>query len=248
MLIDQSAEPDPLGAATRRKLHIVLLLDASFSMAGARIGTLNEAVRLALDELKNEAATHSTAEMLIRQCVFSDKAAWRSPWRLVQDYKSTWDYEEIEVSGTTSLGAALDLLTKELDPEQLGTFLYPPVIVLVTDGMPTDDWESALRHFQASPFGRKSSRTVRVAIDIVSDRREEGDELDVLVKFTGQREMVLLASSAQQLTGYLRYATVMLSRHSSKTSSRIDPQSGGIASTSLPRPPSINPDPIEDVW
>lgn len=60
----------------------------------------------------------------------------------------------IEASGTTALGAALSILdncleneVKKSSPNQKGD--YKPLVILMTDGEPTDNWETPANNIKA---------------------------------------------------------------------------------------------------
>lgn len=67
----------------------------------------------------------------------------------------------------------------------------PPVIVLLSDGQPTDDYKKSLDKLLHLPWGKKA---VRIAISIGQDADD-----DVLQQFTGNRELVLQANNPQAL-------------------------------------------------
>lgn len=232
---------DPLSGITRRKLHVVLMLDCSRSMVGPRIASLNQSLLTVLPALQDASSRNPHAEVFVRQLEFSTGARWRGEWAAIDGYGKAWKYEPLSADGVTDLGAALDLVTTELDPEKLGAFNYPPVLVLVSDGQPTDDWESALRRFNEAPFGRKANRTVRAAINIDA----EASEL-ALTKFTGNPELVVNAHGAEQVATFLKWATVALSKHSSQARSVARNQAEPEAVS--PPPPPASPDPADDVF
>ena len=228
---------DPLGKVERRKLHVVLMLDRSRSMKDHRIESLNESVRTVLPLLKEASARNPQADVHVRQLEFSSGARWRTSWVPISEFGASWKFDPLDVEGITDLGAALDLLTAELDPAKLGSFNFPPVVVLVTDGRPTDDWESALRRFNDSPFGKRQNRTVRAAINV-----KDGDA-EMLAKFTGNPEMVLEARNSAELTSFLKWATIELTKHASSAGSTI--AQDGVHEEKPPAPPpqeSASPD------
>jgi uncharacterized protein YegL len=234
---------DPLGGITRRKLHIAMLLDRSKSMTGVRIQALNESMRTVLPLLKEASERNPQADVYVRQLEFSSGARWRTEWQPIKTFGDLWHYESLEPDGITDLGAALDLLTSELDPSRLGAFNYPPVVVLVTDGQPTDDWEAALKRFNESPFGKKRGRTVRAAVNVT-----DGDT-ETLAAFTGDPEMVVKADTSHQLTTFLKWATVSLSKHSSMGRSTTEGNPGaGDGSPPPPPPPAPPANPDDDVF
>jgi uncharacterized protein YegL len=79
----------------------------------------------------------------------------------------------------------------------------PPVIVLLSDGMPTDDYKSELASLLELPWGKKA---VRIAIAIGRDA-----DLDVLEEFTGSRELVLEAKNREALVKMIKWASTAAS-------------------------------------
>ena len=79
----------------------------------------------------------------------------------------------------------------------------PPVIVLLSDGQPTDDYEKSLDKLLHLPWGRKA---VRIAISIGQDADD-----DVLQQFTGNRELVLQANNPQALVKMIKWASTAAS-------------------------------------
>lgn len=202
---------DPMGAVSRRKLRIFFLADASSSMTGEPIARLNRVMADIIPELKEASEDNPQAEFEFRTLRFSTGAEWMDDRPIpVEDYLWT----PIEASGTTDLGAAIDALSDGLSLKAMGPYNYPPVIVLLTDGFPTDDWQSALKKFNESPFGKKVGRTVRCAISLMST-----DNLEVLEEFVGNPELVLRAENFAQLRTFLRFATIELSQQVSRGAS-----------------------------
>jgi len=71
---------------------------------------------------------------------------------------TTFQQPDLEASGVTALGAALRELCACRDrevsrgsAEERGD--WRPLVFIMTDGMPTDDWEAGLREFQARKWG-----------------------------------------------------------------------------------------------
>jgi uncharacterized protein YegL len=100
------------------------------------------------------------------------------------------------------LGAALDLVTPELSSPPMPANALPPALVLVSDGMPTDDFELSLEALLATEWGAQSMRAA-VAIGRDADR-------DTLSRFMGGGAP-LAASNPEQLARALRWATTRAS-------------------------------------
>lgn len=220
---------DPMGAVARKSLHVILMADTSDSMGGYRIESLNQVARTVLDELAEVASSNVQAEIFLRVIEFATGAQWQTAEPTpVEDF--VW--KDLRTNGLTSMGAAIDLLTEALNPGVMGPNQYPPVITLLTDGLPTDDWRAALSRFNDSPYGKERDRTVRVAIGI----GEEPDE-SILEAFTGNTETVFTARTPHQLQSLLRFSTVRLTQFVSETIG-----SGDQDGPPMPDGPEFDPD------
>lgn len=226
----------PGGALTNRPLHFIWLADCSGSMAGEKINQLNFAIRDAIPEMKRVADDNPNAQVLIRAISFESNAKWHiaNPTPLDQ-----FQWIDLQVGGLTSMGAALKLVSKELTSDKMGSRALPPVLVLISDGEPTDDFQKALDEMMQSPWAKKA---VRISIAI-------GDQanLDILQKFIGHSELKpLVAQTAAQLAQYIRWVstTVLQSASSPATQTRNNaiPQTNVPLNSPPPQPdPNINP-------
>lgn len=229
---------DPLGSPARKQLHLFLVADCSSSMSGEKIQTLNRAVKEALFELRNAQDSNPFTDVLVRSISFADGAQWHignpTPVRDVS-------WLDLQASGVTKLGAAIDLLADALTPEKMGRRNLPPVVILLSDGAPTDAWEEPLRRLNSSAWG-KPGRTTRVAFAIGKDA-----DKDVLGDFTGNPETVLDVKNPGQMVQLLKWATVTLSSYVSQGGS-VAPNAQG--TPLLPPPPAVSAggQGNDDVW
>lgn len=191
----------PGGELGRRPLHIIWILDTSGSMSGqGKIQQLNLACREALPHLCQAASENPFAEVLVRVVTFSDGAQWHVPTPTsLNDF--TWT--DLTAVGSTAMGQALRLVAQALDEQQIGPRALPPVLVLVSDGQPTDDFDHGLTALLGQPWGKKA---VRLAIAIGQDADREG-----LRKFVADPERpVLEAKNPEALVDYFRWASTAL--------------------------------------
>ncbi len=235
--IEEVEEVDPLGSVSRSNLHFFWIADCSGSMrAQGKIEALNNAIHECIPSTR-EANTHNAfADMMVRAIRFSSGAQWHvgNPTPV-----ETFTWQDLEAAGVTDLGAAIKLLSTELTPEKMGRRALPPVIVLLSDGSPTDQWEQALEEFNATGWGRPG-RTVRVAVAIGRDANKE-----VLSQFTGNTETVFQANNAQRLADLIKWASVTLSKYASSGASQVDPVQG--QGPNLPPAPPIPEEIDEDI-
>jgi uncharacterized protein YegL len=191
-----------LGSVAKRSLHFFILCDVSASMSGAKIQSLNQVAQVLIPMMQQLQREQAQAQIFVRVIEFGAGAEVRDGGRAVKVDEATWS--DLEATAPrTDLGAALGVLTRELEPERIGPYQYPPCVVLLSDGMPTDRWVEALNGFNASPYGLREDRTVRVAIAIGKDA-----DHDVLAKFTGRTALVFEAHRASELKEALQWVTV----------------------------------------
>lgn len=210
----------PGGAVANRPLHFFWICDCSGSMAGARIQSLNNAIREAIPHMREIAAENPTAQVLVRALAFSDGAQWHVGNPTPVD-EFTW--QDLEAGGLTDMGMALKQIAEQLKsmPEKG----LPPVLVLVTDGVPTDDFKSGLNAIMAEPWGKKA---VRIGIAIGDDAED-----DVLKKFIGNPEIPpLQAQNSEQLVRYIKWASTMTIQAASSPASQTT-ANGGIGNTPI---------------
>lgn len=193
-----------------RPLHFFIVADCSGSMAAdGKMQSLNNAIRETLPHLVDVAAQNPHAELLVRCIAFSSGARWHieTPTPVEQV-----EWVNLSTGGYTDLGAALDLLAPQLSPTSIESRSLPPAVLLISDGMPTDEYRAALGRFLDEPMGR---RAVRMAVGIGRDA-----DIEVLERFVGASERgVLTASNPEQLVRMIRWA----STHASRVASNLAP-------------------------
>ncbi|WP_028050070.1 VWA domain-containing protein [Cellulomonas sp. URHD0024] len=195
----------PGAALARRPLHFVLLVDCSGSMAAdGKMQALNNAVREALPHLVDVAGANPHAEMLVRAIAFSSGARWHVAEPTPVD-ELAWP--DVTSGGYTDLGAAIDLLRSALTVPPMQSRALPPAIVLISDGMPTDEYERSLGALLDEPWG---ARSVRMAVGIGRDCDHE-----MLMRFMGGGEPAM-ASNPEQLVAAIRWASMHVSRVASE--------------------------------
>lgn len=204
----------PGGELASRPLHFFWVVDCSGSMFGEKIGTLNHAIQETVPEMVEAANDNPNAQLMVRTLQFSTGASWvtANPVK-VEDFA----WEDLEADGVTDMGKAFEMLSAQLSVEQLGERALPPVIVLLSDGQPTDDYKQELANLLHQPWGKKS---VRIAIAIGQDA-----DMKVLSEFTGNRELVLQANNAATLTKMIKWASTVASVVSAPAS-RINASDG----------------------
>ena len=221
----------PGGELASRPLHFIWLTDCSGSMNGAKISALNNAIREAIPHMRDVAEDNPNAEILVRALRFANGATWHlAKPTPVGDF----NWVDLKAEGMTDLGHAFRLLADELDVSRLGERALPPVLVLISDGQPTDGWSEALKVLMNKPWAMKA---VRLAIAIGEDA-----DLDVLQAFIGTPEIKPLhAGNPEALLGYIKWVSTAVLKGVSAPSSQV----AGASPNVLPVLPLVDP---KDVW
>lgn len=234
----------PGGELSSRPLHFFWIVDCSGSMNGEKMGILNHAIQSVIPDMRAAAEANPNARLLVRTLQFSDGASFVTP-EPVEIEQFAWD--DREAGGVTDMGHAFSLLAEQLTIPPMEERALPPVLVLISDGQPTDEYQQPLRELLRLPWGKKA---VRLAISIGQDAND-----DVLEEFTGNRELVLQANNPQMLVRMIRFASTAASMVSAPASKPITEQAGTEAGESgaallldlnqLPKPEEIEG---TDVW
>lgn len=231
----------PGGPLATRPLHFIFIADCSGSMRGGKIQSLNHAIRESIPHMREVARGNPNAEVLVRSVKFSTGAQWHhsQPTNVEQ-----FEWTDLSIEGQTDMGRALTLVADALKSPPMPDRALPPVLVLVTDGGPTDDFESGLRDLMAQPWGMKA---VRLAIAIGEDAQKDRPR-EVLQKFIGHAELEpLQANNAEQLVKYIRWASTAVLKAASAPASQTQATPGGV-NVPLPPPPQAGPASANDVW
>ena len=217
----------PGGPMASRPLHFFFVADCSGSMYGDKIAALNTGVREAIPHMREVAADNPNAQVLVRAVKFSSGAQWH-----VAHPTPVEDFEWVDVteSGVTDMGQAMKLVASQLAIPPMAARALPPVIVLLSDGQPTDDFTGGLKQLMALPWGKKA---VRIAIAIGEDA-----DLDVLQKFIKHPELKPLRShSPEELVKQIRWASTVPLQAASAPPSQAAGSPGGAVNVPIPQPP-----------
>lgn len=190
----------PGGELASRPLHFIWAVDCSGSMDGEKIGTVNYAIQSTIPDMQDAARDNPNAQLLVRTLKFATGASWVTSDPVdVENF--VW--QDLEAGGMTDLGKAFDLLAAQLTIPPMSDRALPPVLVLLSDGQPTDDYKKSLKKLLQLPWGKKA---VRIAISIGQDADDE-----VLTEFTGNKELVLNANNPQTLVKMIKWASTAAS-------------------------------------
>ena len=194
---------------TRRMCPVIFLVDTSGSMAGAPIGAVNSAIEGVLPELCAMNDENADAEIKTAIMSFSGGADWVTGDKLVSPQNVAWN--GMDAMGPTEMGAAFRELDKKLSIEtgfmRRASGSVAPVLFLLSDGAPTDDYQSALAKL-------KENNWYKVAVRVAIGYGEADD--NILAEFTGNRETVLHTNSPEDLKKMIRFVSITSSMVASR--------------------------------
>jgi len=135
-----------------RRLPVYLVLDISASMTGESIEAVKNGMQILVAALRQDPYALETAALSV--ITFNHEAQQDIPLTEL----SLFQEPQLHASGQTGLGAALVLLSdcirrevKKTTEEQKGD--WRPLVFLMTDGLPTDDWKNGLKQFKNQKCG-----------------------------------------------------------------------------------------------
>ena len=229
----------PGGELATRLLHFIWIADCSGSMSSdGKIQSLNNAIREAIPHMQNVADENPNANVLVRAIKFSTGAQWHiSQPTPVADFK----WQDLSANGVTDMGRALSMIADQLKIPPMTDRALPPVLVLISDGQPTDDFSSGLKALMDIPWGKKSAR---IAIAIGEDA-----DLEVLQKFIGHPELKpLQANNSEQLVNYIKWVSTAVLKSASSPASQVQNANSPVMNVPIPTIPDAGPASSADVW
>jgi uncharacterized protein YegL len=143
-----------LASNPEQRCPCVLVLDTSGSMAGAPIAALNAGLQAFQADLQSDSLAAQRVEVAV--VTFGGQVT------TVQDFQSAQVFQAptLTTSGDTPMGTALlrgmELLTERKRLlNQAGLQYYRPWIILITDGGPTDEWQTAAQKIKEGEAAKK---------------------------------------------------------------------------------------------
>ncbi len=197
-------------AIARKTMTLFFLVDTSGSMYGEKIGSLNEAVRETIPDLNDLSVSNPDAAIKIAALQFDSDVKWLYP-QPIEAEKFQWN--DLQADGLTALGGALDELNSKLSKSQFmqeAAGSYAPVIILLSDGGPTDDFDAALERIKKNNWFKHA---IKVAIAIGNDA-----DKNVLAQFAGTSEAVFEVHNKAALRAIIKFVSVTSSQVNSKSS------------------------------
>ncbi len=205
---------DEVVSVPRRTMTLFFLVDTSGSMAGSKIGAVNDAVTNVMPMLNEISESNPDAEIRAAALEFSTGVRW-----LYSEPKpaSEFIWQDVSAGGLTSLGEACLELNSKLSRSgfmKSASGSFAPAVILLSDGGPTDDYKNGISHL-------KNNNWFKAAIKIAIAIGEDAD-INVLSEFTGTSEAVFTVHNIDALKQIIRVVAVTSSQIGSKSSSAGD--------------------------
>lgn len=199
----------------RRELIVFYVLDTSGSMnEDGKLGILNESMRETVEVLRTVAKNNADAEIKIAVLQFNSGAQWVTDNGPV--YLEDFIWNDLKAEGLTDIGMAMDELHDKLSREkflksEVGQFL--PIIIFMSDGFPTDNWEKSLKQINTN------NRWFKYATKIAFGLGDAADEY-TLGKIVGNSEAVVKTNDLEKFKTLIKIVSVTASKvtSSSRTS------------------------------
>ena len=194
----------------RRTMTLFFLVDKSGSMQGSKIDSVNDAIRNILPVLRDISDTNPDAEIKIATLAFASDCQW-----MYGEPQSLSDFRwlDIRADGWTAMGEACLELNAKLSKHgfmKSPSASYAPVVILLSDGAPTDDFHNGMVALSQNNWFKNA---IRIAIAIGNDAN-----YDVLREFTGNPEAIYEAYNTDALKSIIRIAAVTSSQIGSQSS------------------------------
>jgi uncharacterized protein YegL len=208
-----------------RRLPVYLVLDTSGSMTGEPIESLKNGVQVLISTLRQDPYALETAYLSV--ITFSTTAQQLVPLTEL----STFQMPDLHAAGTTSLGEALNLLAQRVEVEVARTTAdqkgdWKPLVFIMTDGEPTDDWQKGLNEYRKRKFGM-----------VIACAAGRAANTNVLKQVTDTVVQLDTADSST-IKAFFKWVSASISTGSQKV------ESGGQEVTGLnelpPPPPEVN--------
>lgn len=190
-----------------RPLPIIVLADTSGSMSDdGKIEALNKALKDMISTFAAESRLR--AELQVAVITFGGTAEVHLPLTAAHKIEA---FKQLPANGGTPMGEAF-LLAAEMieDKEQIPSRAYKPVVILISDGHPTDNFDLGMTKLLN---GERSAKATRFAMGIGSDA-----DLSLLGDFANDPEApVFKTENARDIHRFFKAVTMSVTARSQST-------------------------------
>lgn len=211
--------PNAFTAQQAKPMPVVLVLDNSGSMSGDKIRQLNASVHEMIETFKQTDCsdvsfkvaiiTFGTGIHLQQEMADASSTQWEdipiSDVNTCKSWNGKWD--DAGARGTP-LGATLKIVKSMIEDRTIiPSRAYRPAVVLVSDGHPTDSWNTQLTSFVQEGRTAKCDRWA-VAIGSDADEKILQNFIKNVTNLDGSPRELLYAGNATTLRDNFKYITM----------------------------------------
>lgn len=205
-----------------RRLPVYLVLDTSGSMMGEPIEALNNGLQIMVSTLRQNPQAIETAFLSV--ITFNTTAQQIIPLTDLASFQAP----DIQASGVTAMGEALELVSTSIDREVSKTTAeskgdWKPIVFIMTDGMPTDNIKKGIEELNK----RKTAYVVACAAGHSADT--------AILKQITENVVSLETADSNSITKFFDWVTASIGVSSTKVE-ESGKETGNL--NELPPPPS----------
>lgn len=171
--------------------NIIFVVDTSGSMKGDRINNLNTIMYRLINNFYSLFKVKERVKIRLSVLTYSSDVEWVYDKCLVKDADYSWTH--LVASGLTNFGQALSKLRSYFSfDEGIHANLdnaFLPLIIFMSDGAPTDNWEQPLKMIQRNQYFEKSCKRVIAIGDDASIEVLSQLSFNEIVRISGENDM-----------------------------------------------------------
>jgi uncharacterized protein YegL len=169
---------------TEERTPLVLVLDRSGSMGGEKIDALNEGLKTLEQEIKSDTVTAQRGRVLVVQFGGNDEVDV-GQWQDAKDFAAP----TLVAGGATPTGLAVQAALSAIEAQKAemksaGINYKRPILLLMSDGDPTDDWDNVAAACRAAESANK--------VTVFPLAVGSGANIDILKQFTNKGAAIQL--------------------------------------------------------
>lgn len=208
-----------------RRLPVYLVLDVSGSMHGEPIEAVRNGMQILASTLRTDPYALETAYLSV--ITFDGEARQVVPLTELVAFQPP----QIDAGSTTSLGAALKLTRQCIEREVQKTTAdakgdWKPLVFLMTDGQPTDDWQKGLADFRSARTGM-----------VIACAAGQGADTNILKQIT-ENVVSLDTADSSTIGAFFKWVSASISTSSKKVD--LNKSDSSEISELPPPPPQIS--------
>lgn len=143
--------------------NIIFVVDISGSMEGDRIKNVNHLMYRLINKFYSLYEVKDSVKIRLSLLTFSSDVKWVYDKVLEKGKDTNYGWVNLKASGLTNFGQALNKLRSYFSFDEIHANLdnaFLPLIIFMSDGAPTDNWEEPLKKIQRNKTFEKSCKRV----------------------------------------------------------------------------------------